>query len=358
MPRADAPHPVVQVITYGTNEVQEREVDQLDSLEALFGKSPVVWINVAGLGDAATIRQLGGMLNLHPLALEDVVNVHQRAKVEEYGDHLFIVVRAVAREEHLESEQISMFLGQGFVLTFQERSGDSLEAVRERLRHGHGRLRACGADYLAYAILDTVVDSYFPIVDDYGDAIETLDEQIASHHASHTMERLHDLRGDLMTLRRAIRPLRDALVKLMPDPTALITDETQVHFRDCYDHTIQLLDLLDTYRELCSDLRDYHISAISNRMNEIMKVLTIIATIFMPLSFIAGVYGMNFNTQLPGNMPELNWPYGYVFSLGLMSAVGLGLLAYVWRKGWLAGGEAAVEQPGHTGHSTDPKHEN
>jgi magnesium transporter len=274
-----------------------------------------------------------------------VVNVHQRAKVEEYGDHLYIVLRMVGPGEHLETEQLSLFLGRNFVLTFQERPGDCFEPVRARLRHSRGRMRDTGADYLAYALIDAIVDAYFPVVDDCGERLEELDEQMSAGHSHDAMAVLHHLRGELMLLRRAIRPLRDELVNLMPDPNALIRPETQFYLRDCYDHTVQLIDLLDTYRELCSDLRDFHLSAVSNRMNEIMKVLTIIATLFMPLSFIAGVYGMNFNTALPGNMPELNWPYGYVLSLGLMLLVAGGMVAFFWRRGWLGGNDDDVRPP-------------
>jgi magnesium transporter len=338
-PAADAHHSVVRLITYGPEQYQEQLVADLGSLRDRVGNAPVTWINVEGVGDAATIEQLGEVFDLHPLALEDVVNVHQRAKVEDYLQHLFIVARAASHKENLESEQISLFLGRGFVLTFQERSDDSLEPVRERLRQGRGRIRVTGADYLAYSLLDAIIDGYFPIIDDSGDRLEALDQKIGQPHSARAMEELHVLRGDLMVLRRGIRPLRDALVKLMPDPTSLITEETQFHLRDCYDHTIQLIDLLDTYRDMCADLRDFYVSANSARMNEVVKVLTIISTIFIPLSFIASVYGMNFNTAMPGNMPELNWPYGYVLTLAVMGAVGAGLLAFIWRKGWLARGD-------------------
>ncbi len=335
-PAADALRPIVHVISYGPDEIHESSIDNLADLKNLVGKLPVTWINVDGVGDAATIEKLGEIFKLHSLALEDVVNVHQRAKVEEYGEHLFIVARMVSRNEHLETEQISFFLGQGFLLTIQEAGGDCLDPVRERIRKARGRIRGAGADYLAYALLDAVVDHYFPIVDDYGDQLEALDDQVAQRETHRTMDELHLVRGDLMLLRRSIRPLRDALVKLMPDPTALISPETQIYVRDCYDHTVQLLDLLDSYREMCSDLREFHVSSISSHMNEIVKVLTIISTIFIPLSFIAGVYGMNFKTEASSwNMPELGWPLGYLFSLGLMGIVAAVLLCYFWRRGWL-----------------------
>jgi len=310
-------------------------VEDPGRLEEALREVPVAWIDVVGVGDAATIARLGEIFGLHPLTLEDVVNVHQRAKVEDYEDHLFIVARTMGYSDHLHTEQVGMFLGRGWVLTFQERPGDCFEPVRERIRRKRGRIRAYGADYLAYALLDAIVDSYFPLVDDHGDRLEALDERIGSAGTSEALDELHVLNSDLMTLRRAIRPLRDALVRLMPDPNDLIAPETQLYLRDCYDHTMQLIDLIDNYRELVGDLREYHMSAVNTRMNEIMTVLTIIATIFIPLSFIASVYGMNFDTALPGNMPELEWPYGYVFALALMGVVALGLLSFIWRKGWL-----------------------
>jgi magnesium transporter len=336
----DAPRPKIHVTRFNATELLEEDVSDIRRVRELLDGKSVTWVNVDGLGDAEVLKELSELFGLHALALEDVVHVHQRAKVEEYEDHLFIVVRMLSLEERLVDEQLSIFLGKNFVLTIQERSGDCLNPVRERLRKSRGRIRQAGADYLAYAIIDAVIDAYFPVVDGYGERLERLDEELTVGNSPRLMEALHEIRGHLMALRRAIRPLRDSLILLMPDPNSLITEETQFHLRDCYDHTIQLIDLLDTYRELCSDLRDFYMSAINNRMNEIMKVLTIIATIFMPLGFIAGVYGMNFNTRLPGNMPELNWPYGYVFALMLMGVVGAGLLVFIWRRGWLRNGDA------------------
>ncbi len=339
-----AQRPVIRVIKYAADKLVEHQVHDVTQLAELLDDSSVTWINVDGLGDAATLQQLGRVFGLHQLALEDVVNVHQRAKVEEYADQLFIVVRMPeVNEGLLRTEQLSLVLGKRFVLTFQERPGDCLDPVRERIRAGAGRMRTAGADYLAYALIDAVVDSYFPIVDEYGERMEALEERISAGHWPHAISVLHDLRGDLMLLRRAIRPLRDALVHLMPDPHSLISEETQFYLRDCYDHTVQLIDLLDTYRELCSDLRDFHVLAVSNRTNEIMKVLTIMATIFIPLNFIVSLYGMNFNTDFTWNMPELNWPFGYPAVLLLILGVAFGLLYFFWRKGWLGDSQDTTE---------------
>jgi magnesium transporter len=341
---SDAPRPKLRIFKYTDTEFHEEEVEDVRRLQTFLDDSAVIWVSVVGLGDLELLRALSDVFGLHKLALEDVVNVHQRPKVEEYADHLFIVLRMVSVATHVHEEQLSIFLGKGFVLTFQEHARECLDPVRERLRKARGRIRQSGADYLAYALIDAVVDAYFPVVDEYGERIEQLDEQISSGHSHHLMQALHGVRADLMALRRAIRPTRDALLLLMPDPHSLIGDDTQFYLRDCYDHTVQLTDLLDTYRELCADLRDYYMSAVNNRMNEIMKVLTVIATIFIPLSFITGLYGMNFNTQLPGNMPELNWPYGYGFALLLMAGVALGLIAFIWRQGWLSRGDKVFDE--------------
>ncbi len=327
-----APQPVVRIMHYDRAIIKEEEVHELEQLRHYVASSGVTWVDVVGLGDARKVEKLGEIFDLHTLALEDVVNVHQRAKVEEYGDHLFIVARMMSWNDIMETEQISMFVGKNFVLTFQERQGDCLDPVRERLRKGRGRIRTSGSDYLVYALLDAVVDFYFPIVDEYGERLEHLDATILSECNPQLMEHIHEIRGDLMMLRRAIRPLRDELVMLMRDSHSLVSEETQLYFRDCYDHVVQILDSLDTYREMCGNLREFYLSAVSNRMNEVMKVLTIIATIFIPLSFIAGVYGMNFKM-----MPELDWALGYPLALTLMVAVATGLIGFFWRRGWLSG---------------------
>jgi magnesium transporter len=333
----DAPQPVIRVIAFNKERLVEEPVESVDGLAAYLGESMVTWINVDGLGDTSTIRQIGELLGLHSLALEDVINVHQRAKVEPYHDHLFVVTRLVtlAPPEHLESEQISLFLGKNYVLTFQQRVGDCFDPVRERIRTSRGRIREAGADYLAYALIDAVIDSYFPVLDQFADHLEDLEDEVAVRQSPEVIERIHGLRNDLLLLRRSVRPHQDTMNELVRDEHPLISAETRFFFRDCYDHTVQLIDLLEVYREMCADLRDFYLSIVSNRMNEIMKVLTIIATIFIPLGFVAGVYGMNFNTQLAGNMPELNLPYGYLGALAVMMCVALGMLIYFWRSGWI-----------------------
>ncbi|WP_161604555.1 magnesium/cobalt transporter CorA [Roseiconus nitratireducens] len=330
--------PSFHLIRYCEDELREHRTSSVQDLASKIDDCQVHWINVSGLGDTEQLEKLQELFGLHSLAFEDAVNHHQRPKVEVYDDHLFVVIWMISRPDggSIRYDQLSLFLGSNFVMTLQEQTLDCLDPVRERLRRNRGSIRASGSDFLAYALIDTVIDAYFPIVDAFGEQIDELDELITGPRSVPVMGHVHEMRGDLMNLRRAIRPLRDSLVHLMPDPHSLIKRETQFYIRDCYDHTVQLMDLLDTYREMASDLRDYYMSTVSNRMNEIMKVLTIIATIFIPLSFVAGVYGMNFNTNKPGNMPELNWPYGYLFAWLVMLLLASGLIWFIWRKGWFA----------------------
>ena len=336
-PVPGSPRPTIRVMAYNPQELVERTIENIDELRELKSRFAVLWVDVEGLGDADTIAALGSVFGLHPLALEDVVNTHQRAKVDEYADYLFVVARMTRLGDRLESEQLSIFVGPGFVLSFQDQpGGDCLDPVRLRIRNGQGQLRHCGADYLAYALLDATIDGYFPVLDAYGERLEDLDVQVTESDPRNTMHRIHDMRGDLLMLRRAIWPHREALSALARDTHPLITAETRLHLRDCLDHVVAIVDLTETYREMCSDLRDYYLATVSNRTNEIMKVLTVIATIFMPLTFIAGVYGMNFSPDhSPWNMPELRWYYGYPFALGLMAAVSIWMLFYFRRKGWL-----------------------
>lgn len=330
----------IRVMAYSTAAIHETEIRSVEQLKPLLQHWPVVWVDITGLGNAQVIQELGELFQFHALALEDVVNVHQRAKLEQYSDHLFIVARMCNPEDEVHTEQISLFLKKNVLITFQERPGDCWNPVRERLRHARGRIRSSGADYLSYALIDSTVDSYFPIVDQLSDRLDDLDEEVTQRVHNSQMHRVHELRAELLALRRAIRPHREMINELARNETALISPETQIFFRDCYDHVIQVIDLVDTYRELTADVRDFYMSSVSNRMNEIMKVLTIIATIFMPLSFIAGVYGMNFNTDFPLNMPELNWSLGYPATLLAMLLTVVGFFWYFKRKGWIFTGHA------------------
>jgi magnesium transporter len=297
-------------------------------------------VDIDGVGDAETVRRIADVFGMHVLAQEDVLNPTQRPKVELYGEHLFVVSRMLSIEEdRLASEQLSLFLGPGFVLTFQQqRPGDCLAGVRERLRKGLGRLRNQGADYLAWALLDAVVDGYFPVLEGFGERMDALEDGIVEHPASECIADIHQVKRDLLALRRAVWPLRDALASLLREETPLITAETRPFLRDCLDHSVQVMDMIETYREIGSSLMEAYQSSVGNRLNAVMKVLTIIATVFMPLSFLAGVYGMNFHTEdSPFNMPELSWRFGYMFFWALALVCAAGMLVAFRRQGWLGG---------------------
>ena len=338
----DAPQPAVRLIAYRPDEFVEKKMDDIQSIHDFLGKWPVTWINVDGLGNVETIRKIGELFGLHRLTLEDIVNTHQRAKLESYPDSLFIVGRMASLSDRLETEQLSLFLGRNYVLTFQETPGDCFDPVRTRIRTSGGRIRSAGPDYLAYALLDAVIDGYFPVLEHYGEELERVEDEIIARPEYSSFAQLHEAKRDLLTVRRAIWPQRETINSLTRDPIPLIADETRLYLRDCYDHTVEIIDLVETLRELCSDLADLYVSSVSNRLNEIMKVLTIIATIFIPLSFVASLYGMNFRTdKSPLNMPELEWYWGYPFALSIMAAIAFVLMWYFWRKGWLRSFESS-----------------
>jgi magnesium transporter len=329
---------VVTLMGYGTEGIEELTVESLDEIPRAMERWPTVWVNVVGVGDVETVSRIGELFALHPLALEDVVHLGQRAKVEEYDEQLFIVARSVLRNEAESSEQISLFVGTSYVVTFQEVPGDPFDPVRDRLRGGRRRIRQGGSDYLAYALLDAVIDQHFPVLDALGQRLEELERTVVADPDDHTLHDLLQVRSELLGLRRDLLPHRDLLQALIRGESPLVRASTTVYLRDCADHVDQLNDLLSVYRELSSDLMACYLSSVSNRMNEVMKVLTIIATIFIPLGFVAGVYGMNFDPGVsPWNMPELGWRFGYPAVLALMAAVAVGMLFFFRRLGWLGG---------------------
>jgi magnesium transporter len=328
--------PRISVIAYGPDDLVEADVERIADLPPYLSSWPVTWVNVDGLGDVGVLQELGALFGLHRLALEDVINLHQRAKVDDYGERLFLVTHmASLAAMDLQIEQMSMFVGPAFLLTFQHLPGDCLGPVRLRLRGGNGNLRRSGPDYLAYALIDAALDGFFPVLEVLGERLEELEVGILDDPTPATRHQIHQIRHGLLSLRRTIWPQREALNQLVRDPIPLVAPETRVYLRDAYDHVIQLIDLVEAYREFASDLTDLYLSSVSTRMNEVVKVLTIISTIFIPLSFVAGVYGMNFDTTWPWNMPELGWRFGYLLALGLMAAVAAVLLAYFRRRDWL-----------------------
>jgi magnesium transporter len=339
-------------MAYDKERVVDQKIDNPHELKDFLAKWPVVWVDVAGLGSEDKLRAIAEVFNIHPLALEDVVHLHQRAKVDAYKDSLYIVLRIPDSSEEQITEQFSLFIGKNFLLTFQERPGDCFDLVRNGLRQEQSATRqGMKPDYLAYRLIDAAIDAYFPVLETIGEHIDRLDDPDAVRHTRAAFADLHVVRRELLALRRAVWPLRDAISLLRSETTPFVTDETRVYLRDCYDHAVQLLDLLESYRDIAGDVRDYYLSSISNRMNEIMTTLTLIATIFLPLSFIAGVYGMNFDTTVSKwNMPELHWRYGYPYALGLMLIVAVGMFLSFKRRGWLGGfGEGRESERGRQG---------
>ncbi len=357
IPEPTAPSPTITITRYSADTYEERVLHDSRQLPQILKKEGTLWCDVDGLGDPAVMSQLAKIFGLHPLAMEDVVNTHQRAKVEEYGDILFMVMRFPHLTDNgvIEAEQISMFLGKDFLLTFQPRPGDAFLPVRKRLHDPAGPLRNAGSDYLAYSLIDLTIDNYFPVLDRLAERLESLDDQIPTSDPRHLLNSIHDLRRELLYLRRTLWPHRDALQSLTRNHHQLLTETTRIHLRDCWDHVMTLIDLTETYRELCADLRDYCMSAISNRMNEVMKWLTLIATVFIPLSFIAGVYGMNFDPDVsPWNMPELRWYLGYPFALALMLALAGVMIWSFYRRGWI-GQEWPLAPPNNHGTPDTPR---
>ncbi len=299
--------PAIRVMSYSPEAFDEREIADPKELEAYVTRADrITWIDVRGLGDEQIVRELGRIFRIHPLALEAAVHTPQRPKSEDDEHHQFIIARMVMLRgsNDMEAGQLSMFLGSNYVLTFQDESADCLDPVRERLRKAGGIHRRSGADYLCYSIIDAIVDHYFPVLEAYGEYLEQLEDRTVVHPTRRTLGEIHTAKRELLDLRRVIWPQRDTINQLIRSESPLISKEVHVFLRDCYDHAIQVMDMVETYRELTSGLHDVYLSSIGNRTNEIMKVLTIISTIFIPLTFIDGVYGMTFDPDAsPWNMP-------------------------------------------------------
>jgi len=330
--------PQIRMMAYGPDGFEERTLQHLGEMVPFAEKWPSLWIHVEGLGDEGVIQQLGERFALHKLALEDVISRNQQPKLEPYDDHLFLVALVAVPGDQLDLGQVNIFVGQNFILTLQERKLDWHESVRKRIREGRTRIRKLGTNYLSFALLDSMVDRYFPVIEEYGDRLTSLEEEVLANPAQDEIFRIHGIRKEFLALRTAVAPLKEVTRILSREDMPPITEETRLFFRDCYDHVSHLIDTIETDREVSRGLIDLCLSTLSHKMNEVMKVLTIIATIFIPLGFIAGLYGMNFNPERsPFNMPELNWYLGYPFVLGLMALTVMGLLIYFRKKGWLGG---------------------
>jgi magnesium transporter len=324
----------VTLIDYDEQVFEERSLKTVNECVTYRNKPTATWINVDGVNDPAMIGKLGECFGLHRLVTEDIMSVVQRPKMEDYGDYLFVVVKMLTyddKEGKVVPEQVSLIVGPNFLLSFQEGiRGDVFQLIRDRLRTGRGTIRKKGVDYLAYSLLDALVDGYFVILEKLGERIDLLEEELIASPGKAIMEQLYQLKRELLFLHKAVWPLREVLAALERRESPIIQETTAPYLRDVYDHVVQVIDSVEIYRDMLSTMLDLYLSSVSFRLNEVMKVLTVIATIFMPLTFIAGVYGMNFKYQ-----PELEWRYGYFAALTLMAAIAIGMLFYFKRKKWL-----------------------
>jgi magnesium transporter len=322
----------IAIIEFDEQRYQEREIAGFDECLLLKDKPGVTWIKVEGIHAVENLERLGECYNLHPLVLEDILNTDQRPKLEDFNDYLYIVLRIIkySTDNELSSEQISLILGNNFVISLQESNGAVFAPILERLRTAKGRIRKSGADYLAYSLIDLIVDNYFVVLENFGEAIEYLEEEVVKRPTPSTLQDIHRFKYDIIMVRKSVWPLREVIGHLERRESDLIQEATGIYFKDVYDHTIVAVDNIETYRDILSGMLDIYLSSISNRLNEIMKVLTVIATIFMPLTFLAGVWGMNFKY-----MPELKEVWGYPAALGLMIIIALSMVHYFHRKKWL-----------------------
>jgi magnesium transporter len=325
----------ITVIDYDEQSFQQKEAADVEECFVFKETATVTWINIDGVHDAGIIGRIGECYGIHSLILEDIMTTAQRPKMEDLGNYIYVVLRMLSSErggDEVQSEQVSLIVGPNFVISFQESAslGDVFDPVRERIRTGKGRMRKMGADYLAYSLIDAIVDNYFIILEKLGERVEVLEEELVADPGQKTLHDIHTLKREMIYVRKSVWPLRELISGLERAESPLIKETTGIFLRDVYDHSIQVIDTIETYRDMLSGMLDMYLSSVSNRMNQVMKVLTIIATIFIPLTFIAGVYGMNFK-----HMPELEWRYGYFVLWGVMLAVGIVMVIFFKRKKWM-----------------------
>ncbi|MGD9014701.1 MAG: magnesium/cobalt transporter CorA [Candidatus Omnitrophota bacterium] len=323
----------ITVIDYDEANFQEKKLIKPDECCVFKDKPTVTWVNVDGIHSIEVIEQIGKHFDMHPLIEEDITNTSQRPKYEDFGNYIFVVLKMLSYDEQngeTNAEHISLIVGQNFVISFQEKEGDIFDPIREKIRNAKGRIRKMGADYLAYALIDAIVDHYFVILEWLGEKIEGMEEELVSDPLPEKLQAIHDLKREMIFLRKSVWPLREVISGLQRAESSLIKKSTWVFLRDVYDHTIQVIDTIETYREMVSGMLDIYLSSISNKMNEVMKVLTIIATIFIPLTFITGIYGMNFRF-----MPELGWRFGYTMVWLIIFTAVIVMLFYFRKKKWL-----------------------
>lgn len=322
----------ISLIDYSAKSFEERNIKKIEECFPFKSTPSVTWINISGLHDVSIIEKIGNHFDIHPLVLEDILSTGQRPKVEEFDKYVFVVLNMLLFDEksnQIIAEQISLIFGKNFVISFQETEGDVFDIIRTRIRTCKGRIRSLGADYLAYSLIDAIVDNYFIILEKFGDNIDLIEERLVTEPDPSTLQTIYNLKREMIFLRKSVWPLRDLVNKLERSDSKLISSKTRIYFRDIYDHSIQIIDTVETFRDMASGMLELHLSSISNRLNEVMKVLTIFSTIFIPLTFIVGVYGMNFRY-----MPELEWRSGYFILLGVMTAVAVVMLFYFRKKKW------------------------
>ncbi len=324
----------ITLIDYNGDYLAEKNIQNMDELLAVKDKPTVSWIHIDGIHDTRVLEQLGAVFGLHPLILEDILNTDQRPKMEDLGDYIFIVLKRFCnicdQNNDITSEQISVILGPNYVISLQEKEEDILNPIRDRIRTGKGRIRKAGADYLAYSIIDIILDSYFSILETLGEKIDLEEEALLSNPAGRTLQAIQHLKRDMIFLRKSVWPLRETISALERSESPLIQESTGIYLKDIYDHALHVLDTVETYRDMLSGMIDIYLSSLSNRMNQVMKVLTIIATIFMPMTFLAGVYGMNFK-----HFPELEWRWSYPLFWTVILAIAVVMLILFKRKKWL-----------------------
>lgn len=323
----------ITLMNYNEATLTEECLLDFDLFKDICGPNTISWIDFDGIHNIDQIRKVGDSFQLHSLLTEDILNNQQRPKIEEYENHLFCIIKMIQWDENnlaCHTEQVALVLGSGFLLSFQEKPGDCLDGIRKRIRESKGRIRKLGADYLMYALLDSIVDHYFVVMEKVGNQIEELEDEMILNPSQKSLDKLNAFKKEIINIRKSIYPFREALHLLISSENEMIQNSTEPFLRDLYDHTFQIIDVVDSYKELLNHLYDIYMSSMSQKMNEIMKVLTIYAAIFIPLTFIAGVYGMNFE-----HMPELKWPYGYYSLLGIMVCIGTGMLAWFKKKKWL-----------------------
>lgn len=328
-----ADRPVITLVEYNSGSSSRRTLSSVAELESVPKKAGVIrWVNIDGLHDTRPVESVGRIFNVHPLTLEDIVNTGHRPKAENFGSYIYAIIKMLHYNEAeglIQSEQVSLIIQKDLLISFQEQPGDVFDPIRQRIQSGMGRIRNSGSDYLAYTLLDTIVDHYYQILESFGERLENLEESLLTNPNHQMLENIHELKRETVYLKKQIWPLRETIVALSRDDTSIISEQTSIFFRDIHDHTIQVIEMIESYRDILTGLLDLYMSGVSNRMNEVMKVLTIIATIFIPISFVAGVYGMNFKF-----MPELDWRWGYAGAWGLMLGIVVLMLLYFKKKSW------------------------